>query len=407
MSSLSPEGPLCKARDHYHVVNSMGDRAEWSVPSVSATIRRALGRLKSRVGKLQRPPLIAIIACLWFIAPFAVGYLQSVVAISVIVSLSAITIGAYLLRKRDRPLTLWNAKPVFDINAVENATFDLSAAYDRYRDRLSLSRMTFEIANLGRIERESIIYIIAMLLYVCGLFYYVRITPHHPELGLDYVAIFLTTFGVLVPLGTLAAYFFFLRRFSDVYARFTLQRFNESVHRRIMYVVECIASRERLYQKTRQSKELLKAGAKAELGRIVDDLAVLNKSLLEPGFRVRIATIVALMGIVSGMFPLFGLVAQYVAGLELQTRLYLILVGMYSILAFFPLIIVPVSRARNLLEWNGVDTSVQELDERASRLMTACLGEESKSVLRRDFIFRNPGPRVRNDNIGTSIGQQP
>jgi hypothetical protein len=255
-----------------------------------------------------------------------------------------------------------------------------------------LSRITFDVANSGRMESESKIYAVALALFAFGVFCYFRINPYHPEQGTDFVGLFLLWYGPFVLVIPIAVYFLFLRRFSDRYARFRLRGSNASVHRRIVYVAEFIASRERLSRETGQGGDLPKASTQAELTRIADGLAALGKSLLEPGFRVRIAAAVTAACAVLGML---GLNAQHIGTLDQQTGLYLIVAGIYLMLALVLLITLPVKRARNLLEWNGVNTSVQQLDECANRLMNACLGEELKSVLRRDSVFWDPRPRVR------------
>lgn len=384
-------GWIRKRYDQARRTSAMDDHSEWLPARLPVTIRRAVGGLEPRIRKLGRPALMATIGTLWLIALFAVGYLEPVVAIAIILCASVITIG-YFFRKHDRPVSLWNIKPIFDINAFENATVDLSAIYDKYRNRLSLSRITFDVANSGRMESESKIYAAALLLFAFGVFYYFRINPYHPEQGTDFVALFLLWYGIFVLVIPIAVYLLFLRRFSDRYARFRLQGSNASVHRRTVYAAEFIASRERLSRETGQGGELLKASTQAELTRIAGGLAALSKSLLEPGFRLRIAAVVTLLGTILGML---GLNAQYIATLGQQTQAYLILAGMYFVVAVVLLIALPVKRARNLLEWNDVDASVRELDQCANRLMNACLGEEVKSVLRRDLVFWNPSPRDR------------
>jgi hypothetical protein len=339
--------------------------------------------IKAEVGKLREPKsTVAILSIIWMFGGVAVLSLDIPSAVLVFTVLAALTIVVCAIRKQPEPSpSLEEVKPIWNASAIQEATENLSNAYDQYRHDAALSRIVLDCAKRGRAKSEASMYIVASVAYIYFVSYYIRVNPPHPERSLDLVAVFLTTYGLGVVLAMIGAYFAFLKMFSDFYARRMVRGFNNTLRLQLKYVHEYIRSKEKLPQDGATDELLVSASAKAELDRIIRDTARLDEVVPVAGLGTTLSRLVVLIGGVSGLLSLIPLVAGYVGGLELRFWMYATLAGTFLAYIIMVLVAAPIARARRLLRWTGTDSAISELKEHLDNLMTACLGENPRSIL--------------------------
>jgi uncharacterized membrane protein len=315
--------------------------------------------------------------------------------ILVIIILAVLTIVVYATRKPSAPApSLEDVEPVWNASAIEEATKSLSAVYNRYRHSATLSRIVFESTRKGRTESEVSVYIVATMLYVYFVSFYIRINPPHPEKSLDLLGVFLTTYGVLVVLAMVGAYFAFMKTFSDYYARRMVRGFNSKLRLQLKYVYEYVLSKEKLRRDGATDELLVAPLAKADLDKMIRDTATLDEVVPVASLQATLSRMVVLIGGISGLLSIIPLVAAYVGRPELRYWVYATLAGFFLTYVIAVLVVLPIRRARRLLRWTGMDTSISELEEHLDNLMTACLGEEPISILSKHLHVWQPKART-------------
>lgn len=353
------------------------------VSRIGRHLHALLVTIKAEVGKLREPKsTVAILGIIWMFGGVAVLGLDIRSAVLVFTVLAELTIVVYAIRKPSAPApSLEDVKPIWNASTIQEATKNLSNAYDQYRHDAALSRIVLDCAKRGRAKSEASTYIVASTAYIYFVSYYIRVNPPHPERSLDLVAVFLTTYGLGVVLAMIGAYFAFLKMFSDFYARRMIRGFNSKFRLQLKYVHEYIRSKEKLPQDAATDELLVSASAKAELDRIIRDTARLDEVVPVAGLQATFSRLVVLIGGISGLLSIVPIVAGYVGGLELRFWMYAMLAGFFLAYVILVLVAAPITRARRLLRWTGVDTAISELKERLDNLMTASLGEKPRSIL--------------------------
>jgi hypothetical protein len=296
----------------------------------------------------------------------------------IVIVLTTITLIAYLAHVRSHHTKkLWELDLAPDAGNVQRSMEQLSVAFAAYKERFGLSRLVLEIANDGRIESESFVYLIVSIAYVCILAYYIRVNPPHPQLSIDWIAAFLSTFGIVVVLGIVGAYFYFFRAFSDYQARSRLRKENGFVRRRIKYVLQSLES-----GKVQSTKEL--RAIRGELQKTTAELDLLDE-LLGTNVKIRLSTIVGVVGSVCALLQLLALITSSVIGLSLFSTWYVPLAISYSIAALTLLFSLPTIRSRHLLEWCQMEPAISQLRESVKQVSIDYVGKEQSDLLRKNF----------------------
>jgi len=366
------------------------------VSRIGRRFRALLATIKVEVGKLREPKsTVTILGIIWMLGAITVFGIDMTSAILVFIILAVLTIVVYATRKTSAPgPSLEDVEPIWNASAIEEATRSLSAVYSRYRHSALISRIVFDSTRKGRTESEVSIYIVASMLYLYFVSFYTRINPPHPEKSLDIVGVFLTTYGILVVLAMVGAYFAFLKTFSDYYARRKVRGFNSKLRRQLEYVYEYVLSKEKLPQDGATGELSVAASAKTDLDKMIRDTTRLDEVVSVAGLQATFSRLVVLIGGISGLLSVFPIVAGYVGGLELRFWMYGTFAGFFLAYVTVVLVAAPINRARRLLRWTGTDTSISELEERLDNLMTACLGEEPRSILSKHLHVWPPKGRT-------------
>jgi hypothetical protein len=290
--------------------------------------------------------------------------------------ITLITLVAHI-RSSHQP-TLWESELIPDSRSIPRLTKRLCVAFETYRENFGLSRLVLEMANESRIESEFMVYILVMIAYVYVLMYYIRINPPHPEVSIDVVGVFLSTFGVVVVLGIVATYLYFFRAFSDYYARWHLRQENNFARRRIKYLLESLDS-----GRSRSKTPVIRA--KAELHGVITRLNELDELLLGTNAKIRLTTILGLVGSVSALLQLLAFITGNLIRLNVFSQWYMFLIVSYSFAALMLLFTLPVVRARHLLKWCQMDDAASELRNSVKELGVAYLGKTRTDLLIRNF----------------------
>jgi hypothetical protein len=334
-----------------------------------------LTRIKERVAKLRRN-VLPILLYAWILAPFTFMFLDLRSLAILFSGLLLLTAVAYSDKKRGSPsLRLWDIQPRPNVKSFELAAKDMLASYKRYKRKLALSGMTFEFANMGYKVVEYATYVIVLIVYLSGTFYYIRINPPHPP-KIDAFGLFLATYGIAVFAATTAGYFFILKTASSFFARWKLRRFNTLITRRIRYAYECMEPNE--FQAGQRSRSVTLAEKRLRL--VISGLQELDD--LFKGVNVRLgAAATFLVGSITSLWFVSSYLEQYVGALSSQWRFFSDLVIFYSFMWLVYLIFFVNARMQILLKWSGADASMDEIEKTANRLMAACLGKKQSLVL--------------------------
>jgi hypothetical protein len=338
---------------------------------------------------------VAILCIIWMFGALAVIGLDTGPAVLAFTVLAGITIVVYAIRKPSAPAPrLEDVKPIWSASTIEEATKNLSGAYNRYRHDAALSRIVLESAKRGRAESEVSVIIVVSVLCVYFVSFYTRMNPPHPEKSLDLLGVSLTTYGFVVVLAMIGGYFVFLKTFSDFYARRKVRGFNNMLRLQLKCVYEYVLSKEELCQDLASDGLSISASTKAELDRMIRDTARLNEVAPAADLRAMLSRLIILIGGVSGLLSSIPLVAGYFGGLDLRFWVYAMLAGFSLAYVIMVLVAAPITRARRLLEWTGTNSAISELKERLDDLMTACLGEEPRSILSKHLHVWPPKGRT-------------
>jgi hypothetical protein len=371
-----------------------------AIPFFSRMARRfhaLLASMKAQVEKLRDPEsTIAILCTIWMLGALAVIGLDISSVILVFTLIAVLTIVVCAIRKRPEPSPrLEEVKPIWNASVIEEATKTLSDAYNRYTHNVALSRIALESSKKGRAESEVSVYIVASTLYIYFVSMYIRINPPHPEESLDLVAVFLTTYGIVVVLAMIAAYFAFLKTFGDFYARWVVRGFNSKLRLQLKYVHQYVLSKEKLPPDGETDRVLISAFAKDELDRMIRETTRLDEVVPVVGLQATFSRLVVVIGGISGLLSLIPFVAGYFGKLELRFWMYAVLAGFFVAYVIAVLVAAPITRSRRLLRWTGTDTTISELRERLDNLMTACLGEKPTSILSKYLHVWPPRDRTQ------------
>ena len=330
-----------------------------------------------------------LILFLWFVFFFSLLYVDDLylifIGLTITIVLTAILYNQ--IRKSQKPLPRLRdteIKPNFE--ELTDSSNRLEKNYRIFKFKVHSTLLTSDFGKEVETSSEYKLRIVLIFSYIFGLFVFIKFFSNENEFFRG-LGIFLTTFGVMIFLGSALAYLKSVKALSDFLTRRHLRQF---IGKNLNQITNSIAFIESYQCLANQQREKVPEEIQKKLKDLHSDLTELKDSIKNPRIpRIPLATsIVALLGLtLPYVKPIYEAYLNFEVG-NLQALLpYVAIFGYIALIFLILFITIPQARENNLLRGFNLQKSEEDFTQAIDDLIKSLLGKDISEIVLNSLLY--------------------
>jgi uncharacterized FlaG/YvyC family protein len=289
------------------------------------------------------------------------------------------------IAESEKPLPyLGDVKKEPNIDKLTESTNTLEEKYDVFKHKVNSFLLTSELGKDVNTGSEGKIGIILLFAFMGFMFLFVKYVPRENELFRG-IGMFLSTFGIIVFLVSVAVYFKTVKELSDYIFRYRMKKAVSRRRKNMQHSLEFLKSYRKL--NTIESADELIKDTEKKLIALESDMSQLESFVQSSKTSLKIS-IVPITGFVVSIIT-----TQYDSIIKVEVGNWQSLAPLATSAIFLGFILIslfyliPLTRERNLCRGFNMEKTEEDFTQATHELISSLLGEEVTEVVKDSLLY--------------------